>query len=68
VSIIFSENIKAINGQAFWSCSKLEKVEIPKSVEAIEDYAFGDCEKATIKSQRVNLCILEKKLLKIVRM
>ena len=52
VSIIFSENIKAINGQAFWSCSKLEKVEIPKSVEAIEDYAFGDCEKATIILQK----------------
>ena len=52
VSIIFSENIKAIDAHGFWGCRKLKKIEIPKSVEAIEDYAFGDCEKATIILQK----------------
>ena len=52
VSVIFSENIKAINSHAFWYCKKLQDVTIPESIESIEDYAFGNCLEATINLKK----------------
>ena len=46
--LIIPESCWKIGYAAFWCCSELRKVIIPKSVERIENGAFNGCRKATI--------------------
>ena len=38
-----SNNLKKIDDFAFWGCTSLEAVEVPKSVRVIGKKAFGGC-------------------------
>lgn len=39
-SVVFGSSVRSIGEKAFESCSALEKVELPESLETIGDYAF----------------------------
>lgn len=40
--IVFDKNITAISEYAFYGCSKLTSIQMPKSITKIRDYAFYD--------------------------
>lgn len=43
-SVILSDEVTTIRRSAFDSCIQLQQVEIPSSVQLIEDYVFNNCE------------------------
>ena len=40
-SVVFGDNLKSIAYQAFSGCGKLERINVPKSLERIEKFAFS---------------------------
>lgn len=42
-NIIIPEGVVSIGTQAFYYCNTLESVELPSTLQTIQDYAFGEC-------------------------
>ena len=58
VSVTFEEGVKKIQEGAFYACVKIETLNLPSSLEIIEDWAFGD-------SYALKRCVLPEGLKKI---
>ena len=43
-SVVIPEGVESIDKYAFWGCSKLERVVLPKSCKTIKANAFEDCD------------------------
>ena len=58
VSVVLHSKITLIEGGAFWSCNRLESIEIPASVGEIQNSAFESCSKLTIKMLNPEPCTI----------